>query len=143
MKHKFGFFSLVLLGINGIIGSGIFLLPNVVAGLVGNASLWVILFCTVVVMILALCFAEMASLFARNGGAYLYAKAAFGGFVGFEVGIMQWAVIITSWAALTVAFAQVLGASVPFLSGPIATKLVICVTLLTLAFINNAASRRR
>jgi amino acid transporter len=136
MKNKFGFLSLVLLGINGIIGSGIFLLPNVVAGLVGNASLWVILFCTVLVMILALCFAEMASLFSRNGGAYLYATAAFGGFVGFEVGIMQWAIVITSWAALTVAFAQVLGASVPFLSGPIATKLVICVTLSALAFIN-------
>lgn len=28
MKNKFGFWSIVLLGINGIIGSGIFLLPN-------------------------------------------------------------------------------------------------------------------
>jgi amino acid transporter len=86
MQHKFGFFSLVLLSINIIIGSGIFLLPNAVADLVGNASLWVILICTLLALILALCFAEMGSLFARNGGPDLYARAAFGEFVGFEVG---------------------------------------------------------
>ncbi len=136
MKDKFGFFSLVLLGINGIIGSGIFLLPNAVAGLVGNASLWVILFCTVLVIILALCFAEMGSLFSRNGGPYLYARAAFGEFVGFEVGIMQWTIVITSWAALTAAFAQVLGAAIPILSGPLAVQAVIFTSFLLLVLVN-------
>ena len=119
-----------------IIGSGIFLLPNAVAGLVGNASIWVILFCTVLATILALCFAEMGSLFSRNGGPYLYARAAFGEFVGFEVGIMRWTIVITSWAALTAALAQVLGASIPSLGGPIATKLVICIMFLILALVN-------
>ena len=137
MQHnKFGFFSLVLLGINLIVGSGIFLLPNAVASLVGNASLWVILMCTALALVLALCFAEMASLFTRNGGPYLYARAAFGEFVGFEVGLMRWVIVITSWAALTTAFAQVLAVSVPVLGGPIATKVVICLTFLTLAVVN-------
>ncbi len=136
MRQKFGFFSLVLLGINSIIGSGIFLLPNAVAEMVGNASIWVVLFCAILAAILALCFAEMASLFSRNGGPYLYAKAAFGEFIGFEVGIMRWVIIISSVAALTAAFSQSLGASIPLLSGPIAKKLVICATLLILAFVN-------
>ncbi len=48
--------------------------------------------------------------------------------VGFEVGLMRWVIVITSWAALTTAFAQVLGVSVPALGGPIATKAVICLT---------------
>ena len=37
--NKLGFWSIVLLGINGIIGSGIFLLPNKAVGLIGPASL--------------------------------------------------------------------------------------------------------
>jgi amino acid transporter len=136
VHNKFGFFSLVLLGINLIIGSGIFLLPNAVASLAGNASLWVILICTGLALVLALCFAEMGSLFSRNGGPYLYARAAFGEFVGFEVGLMRWVIVITSWAALTAAFAQVLAVSVPALDGPVASKVVICLTFLTLAMVN-------
>ncbi|NOZ67338.1 MAG: amino acid permease [Alphaproteobacteria bacterium] len=136
VKNKFGFFSQVLLGINGIIGAGIFLLPNVVAGLVGNASIWVVLICAFFAATLALCFAELAGLFSRDGGIYLYARAAFGDFVGFEVGFMRLVILTTSFAALTAGFAKVLGLSIPALSGPLAQSLIISVTLLMLAFVN-------
>lgn len=36
---KFGFWSIVLLGINGIVGTGIFLLPNKAYSIIGSASL--------------------------------------------------------------------------------------------------------
>lgn len=35
-KNQLGFWSIILLGINGIIGSGIFLLPNQAAKLMGT-----------------------------------------------------------------------------------------------------------
>ncbi|HCK96097.1 MAG TPA: amino acid permease, partial [Veillonella dispar] len=41
---KFGFWSIVLLGINGIVGTGIFLLPNKAYSIIGSASLGVLLF---------------------------------------------------------------------------------------------------
>ena len=41
-KQKMGFWSIVLLGINGIIGSGIFLLPNQAMKLMGTASIGVL-----------------------------------------------------------------------------------------------------
>lgn len=42
MKHnKMGFISIILFGINAIIGSGIFLLPNQVYEIAGNASLFI------------------------------------------------------------------------------------------------------
>lgn len=44
-KQKMGFWSIVLLGINGIIGSGIFLLPNQAMKLMGTEVL-VFLFLT-------------------------------------------------------------------------------------------------
>ena len=47
-KSKFGFWSIVLLGINGIVGTGIFLLPNKAYAIIGSASLGVLLFDAVI-----------------------------------------------------------------------------------------------
>ena len=43
-KNKFGFWSIVLLGINAIVGTGIFLLPNKAYAVIGSASLGVLFF---------------------------------------------------------------------------------------------------
>jgi amino acid transporter len=112
-KDKFGFWSIVLLGVNAIIGSGIFLLPSKVMSLMGPASIGVFLIDMLFVISLSLCFTEAAGMFQKNGGAYLYARAAFGEFVGFEVGIMKWAIGIIAWATMSVAFTTALGALWP------------------------------
>ena len=85
LNNKLGLMSIILLGVNAIIGTGIFLLPGKAAALVGVNSLWVIVFDALLVMSIALCFAEMGGMFNKNGGPYVYAKEAFGNFVGFEV----------------------------------------------------------
>lgn len=114
MDHKkLGLFSIILLGINAIIGSGIFLLPNQAYSLVGNASLIIILFDALLVISIALCFAEASSLFKTNGGPYVYAKEAFGNFIGFEVGFIKWIVSMIAWATMANGFATALGQVVP------------------------------
>ena len=85
-KKKMGLISIILFGINGIIGSGIFLLPGKVYTQVGTKSILIYVLATLLVLSILLCFAEAGGMFNRNGGAYLYAKEAFGEFVGFEVG---------------------------------------------------------
>ena len=62
-KEKMGYWSMILLGINGIIGSGIFLLPNQAAKLIGSASIFVLLFDALLVISIALCFAQAATYF--------------------------------------------------------------------------------
>ena len=108
-KKKLGLLSIILLGMNAIIGSGIFLLPNQAYSLVGKYSLGIILFDAVLVISIALCFAEASSLFKSNGGPYVYAKEAFGNFVGFEVGFIKWIVSMIAWATMSNAFATALG----------------------------------
>ena len=88
-QKEFGLISIILLGMNAIIGSGIFLLPGQAYDLVGTSSLFVFLFITLLAGSLALCFAEAAGLFKSNGAAYIYAKEAFGNFAGFEVGFYE------------------------------------------------------
>lgn len=108
-----GFWSVVLLGINGTIGSGIFLLPGQVMNLAGHWSLIVYLFVTLLVLSIAWCFAQCAALFNRNGGAYIYAKEAFGDFIGFEIGMMRWVIGIVGWASLIVGFVTALSSIWP------------------------------
>jgi len=45
--------------------------------------------------------------FDKNGGAMQYSKAAFGDFVGFNVGILGWAVTVIAWAAMLAGFAKI------------------------------------
>jgi APA family basic amino acid/polyamine antiporter len=102
--------EIVALSVNDVIGSGVYLiLPVAAAQLLGPASIWAILAAGGAVLLLVLCFAEAASLFDGPGGAYLYTRAAFGDFVGFEVGWMTWIARIASVAGLSVFFARAVG----------------------------------
>lgn len=136
VKSKFGFWSIVLLGINAIIGSGIFLLPNQAYALSGAFSLVVVLFDAVLAMSLALCFAEASGRFHRNGGPYIYARAAFGNFIGFEVGFMKAAISIIAWAAMANGFATALSAVVPALNDPFYKNAIIILLMGSLGLIN-------
>lgn len=137
-KEKFGLFSIVLLGINAIIGTGIFLLPNRAYALMGPASLGILLFDAFLAGALALCFAEAAGFFSRNGGPYLYAKAAFGDFWGYEIGVLKLVVTIIAWAAMAVGFATALGAAFPALSGDGAKDIIAAVLIGGLSALNIA-----
>lgn len=137
-KDKFGLWSIVLLGINSIIGTGIFLLPNRAYALMGPSSLLILLFDAFLAGCLALCFAEVAGFFSRNGGPYLYAKAAFGDFVGYEVGVLKLVVTIIAWAAMAVGFATALGAAFPFFAGDTMKNLIAAVLIGGLTSMNIA-----
>lgn len=96
-----GFWGLVAMCINAVVGSGVFLLPSETFRILGPFSLWAPLLFALPVFILVLCFAEAASHFDEPGGAYLYTRTAFGDFLGFETGWMNWLARISSLAALT------------------------------------------
>ncbi|MDQ3041965.1 MAG: APC family permease, partial [Acidobacteriota bacterium] len=91
--------DLTAIAVNTIIGAGIFGLPSKVTALIGGYSLLAFVVCAAIVGIIVLCFSEVASRFSETGGMYLYAKEAFGGVVGFEVGWLYWVVRVTTFAA--------------------------------------------
>lgn len=96
--------DLAAIAVNTIIGTGIFLLPAKVTGLIGSYSLLAFVACAVIIALIVLCFAEVSSRFQATGGMYLYAKEAFGSIVGFEVGWLYWIVRVTTFAANCNAF---------------------------------------
>jgi len=92
--------DLVALVLNCVIGAGIFGLPSKAFALAGTYSLVAYLVCAVLVALIALCFAEVGSRFSTTGGPYVYARKAFGGLVGFEVGWLLWLARVTAFGSL-------------------------------------------
>jgi amino acid transporter len=94
------------LGVNGIVGSGIFLLPAALYRRAGGASPWAWLISGGICTLVALCFAEAAGRTDRSGGPYRYACDAFGMRLGFAVG---WITVVSSllgYAAVARGFAE-------------------------------------
>ena len=121
-----GLWGLVAMCINAVVGSGVFLLPSESYKLLGAFSLWAPLLFVVPVFILVLCFAEAASHFTEPGGAYLYARTAFGDFIGFETGWMNWIARLTSLASLSNGFVLSLARLYPPLGqGALRTAVII------------------
>ena len=131
-----GFGGLVAMCINAVVGSGVFLLPSESYKLLGPFSLWAPLLFAIPVFILVLCFAEAASHFSEPGGAYLYARTAFGDFVGFETGWMNWIARLTSLASLSNGFVLSLAFLRPELGVVSARIAIILGTLLILGAIH-------
>jgi basic amino acid/polyamine antiporter, APA family len=81
-----GRWAMTALVINGIIGAGIFALPGELNRLLGRASPFAVIFAALAMAIIMACIGEVASQFSEPGGAYLYTRAAFGRFVGLQIG---------------------------------------------------------
>jgi APA family basic amino acid/polyamine antiporter len=82
--------DLTALVVNTVVGGGIFGLPMIVAGMLGALSLVGYLAAAAGIAVIVLCFAEVSAQFRSAGGPYLYAREAFGPFVGLQVGWVSW-----------------------------------------------------
>ena len=127
---------LTALSINGIIGAGIFGLPSSAARILGASSPIAFALCAVIVYVFVLCFAEAASHFTETGGPYLYARSAFGRFVGFEVGWSIWLSRVSAFAANTNLLVAYLGFFLPGMTSPVGRTLVLTIVPAVLMIIN-------
>ena len=82
--------AIFLLGVNSIIGSGIFLLSGKIYEDAGIWSLLAILCAGLSIFVIAFAYANMSKIYSKNGGAFVYAKETFGRFQGFIVGMVTW-----------------------------------------------------
>ncbi|MBI3892311.1 MAG: amino acid permease [Candidatus Wallbacteria bacterium] len=104
LHRELGLFDLTCLGLNAVIGSGVFLSPGLIAAKLGGAGAAAFVAGGLLCFAIALCFAEMAGMVPVNGAACVYAREAFGPFVGFLVGWVMWLSGLLGWAAVAVGF---------------------------------------
>lgn len=113
LRRSLRLIDVAALGLNGVIGTGIFFLPGEAAALLGPASLVPFLISAVLCSLVVLCFAEVSSRFDATGGPMLYAAEAFGTTAGFVVGWLTWLTRLTAWAALANALLTATASLVP------------------------------
>lgn len=135
-KKVFTTLDLVCLGINGVIGSGIFLLPGLIAKNSGALAPLLFFICGVFCFCIALCFAEVGSTFTRTGGAYVYASEAFGPFAGFLVGWQIWIASIIGWASVATGLLYALNHFYPGVVSSLWGKIVIVQVIIILSVLN-------
>ncbi len=137
LKRELGILDVAANVINISIASGIFLLPALIAGLLGNASIVAYFLCGILFILVALCYAEVGSQITTSGGAYAYIEKAFGSYFGFLANGTLWfgtGVLVT--AALVNGIAEMLSVSFPSLNTPPYRALLFAVLLGFLTFIN-------
>jgi basic amino acid/polyamine antiporter, APA family len=136
LVRAIGRWSLTALIVNSMVGSAVFGLPSVVAGLVGAASLVAVLLAGAATAVMMACYAEVASRFAQAGGTYLYIRVAFGRLAGIQVGWLWLLAALTSRAAAASLFVTYLGGFWPMATHPIPRFLIITTLVGTLASVN-------
>jgi APA family basic amino acid/polyamine antiporter len=129
-----GLISLIAIAVNGVIGAGIFALPATVAKILGPASPFAFLIAGLSVILISLCFAEAGATFEITGGPYVYAREAFGGLIGFEVGWIFLVARITAMAAIANVMVSYMGYFF-LISGTLRAS-IITLTIALLAVIN-------
>lgn len=103
MYEKLGFWSIVLLSINSIIGSGIFLTPGSVIRISGIYTPLIYVMAAIFASILALTFASASKYVNKSGAAYSYTMVALGPHIGFYVGITRFIAGSIAWGVMATA----------------------------------------
>lgn len=136
LVRAIGRWSFAALTVNCIIGSGVFGLPSALAEKAGRASILGVLVAGAAIGVIMACFAEVASRFTDTGGPYLYAREAFGRFMGIQVAWLVWFVRLTACAANANLFVTYLGVFWPQATQPLPKIITLTLLIGMLAAIN-------
>lgn len=112
MKNKIGLFDATNIVIGSMIGSGIFIVPSIIANYLPNGwyiiSLWII--AGIITIAGALTYSEISNKLPLQGGQYAYLKELYNNFIGF---LFAWTLFFViqsgTIAAVAIAFAKYIG----------------------------------
>jgi len=108
-QRVLGFWSLLALGLNGIVGVGIFFTPTEIARLVpGPASALAFLLTAALLLPVAWTYGRLGGAFAQDGGPYVWAREALGERVALAVGFIAYASAVFSTSAVVRGLGQYL-----------------------------------
>jgi basic amino acid/polyamine antiporter, APA family len=133
LKPTLGWPHLIGLGVGGIVGTGIYTLTGVGAGLAGPGVMLSFVIAGLVCACAALAYAEMATMMPMAGSAYTYSYVALGEFLAWIVGwtlILEYTVVCSAvavgWSGYAAGVIKSAGWNVPdmLLAGPHAGGLI-------------------
>lgn len=137
LKREIGVRSLALAIINITAGSGIFLIPAIIAEGLGATAILAYFVCGVLIFLIGLCFAEVGSKTTVSGGVYTYIERAFGPYAGFLANNIYWlGGSVVSDAAIANALADTLIYFFPVMNIAFVRMIFLFFVFGSLAFLN-------
>ncbi|HTT73279.1 MAG TPA: APC family permease [Thermoplasmata archaeon] len=109
LKREISMTGLMSITVGGIIGSGIFALAATMGSVAGPAAVVALALLGVVVILLALPYAELSAAFPSTGGPYSLPRRALGDFAGFLLGWGYFLYAFIGTAAIIDVFVEYLG----------------------------------
>jgi APA family basic amino acid/polyamine antiporter len=120
LKATLSWYHLIAMGVGAIVGTGIYTLTGIGAGLAGPGVLLSFLLCGVICACAAFCYAELATMMPAAGSAYTYTYAALGELLAWIVGwslILEYTVaaaaVAVGWSSHVAEFIHAAGWSLP------------------------------
>ncbi|MBC7668627.1 MAG: amino acid permease, partial [Gemmatimonadaceae bacterium] len=125
LKKTLSWYHLIALGVGAIVGTGIYTLTGVGAGLAGPGVILSFLIAGAVCACAALCYAELSTMIPASGSAYTYSYVAMGEPVAWFVGwslILEYtlvcAAVAVGWSAHAAGLFRMIGTPEILLAGP-------------------------
>jgi len=116
LKKEIGLFTLTCIGVGGIVGSGIFVLPAIMGQLAGPGLILAILLSGIITLFLGVAYAELGAAFPITGGPYSLPRLALGDFGGFVMGWGYFLYLFIGTAGIIDIFIVYLGYYIPGLA---------------------------
>ncbi len=108
LERKLGLFSVVIISLSAMIGSGLFVLPSLAYAEVGGGAWLAYVLAALVVIPGALSKSELASAMPTSGGSYVFLERIFGPLVGSMTGVALWASFLLKAAFALIGFSAYL-----------------------------------
>ncbi len=141
LRRDIGFLGSAFLSFNGVVGAGIFALPEKLYSQFGAFSPFLFPLFGLLVLVIAIPFARMAALHPVSGGPVVYA-ASFGRTAAFQAGWIYYVARAAALAANTTVLVTYLGRWWPGLADPLPRGAIILAVCGLLTFVNIVGVKR-
>ena len=108
LERKLGLFSVVIISLSAMIGSGLFVLPSLAYAMVGGGVWLAYVLAALVVLPGAISQSELASAMPTSGGSFVFIERTFGPLFGTIAGLGLWASFLLKAAFALIGFSAYL-----------------------------------
>lgn len=122
--------------VNATVGAGIFVIPALVSLELGAAAPVAFLVCAVIMGLIVTTIAVAGSRVSLTGGIYAYVEVAFGPYVGFLAGVLQWLSGLVGVSGVATAMIDQAAAVAPWLGTGAVRVATLAAVFATLAALN-------
>ena len=137
LQRSLGLWFGIAVGVGSMIGAGILRAPADVAARLPSPTLflgaWIV--GGIYALLGANAIAEMATIYPRSGGQYVFAREALGPYAGFVVGWNDWLGSTGSVAAVTIVESEAIAALLPSLAGRVVLIAMVAIAIVTVVLV--------